>query len=177
MSQNLSDDMEYPSSSLLTNFTTIEGDATDWGLNSAWMCSAWAAPGLSSSFACTSQFLMCHKGTWRLGHNSGFKVDYCLALDNSQVMDNACALRSSPAIMIIVTGPNLFKCFCIAWTTYLYRRDSWSPNTRSSMSENVSNRIKGDRERRLLHLVPLAMQLLVFLTSAMNIHKVWICRI
>lgn len=163
MSQSLSDDTEHPSSSLLTNFTTIEGDGTYWGLNSDWMCSAWAAPGRRSSFACTSQFLMTHTDTWTLGYNFGFKVDYCLALDNGQVMDNAYALRSSPAIMIIVTGLNLFKCFCIAWTISLHRRDSWSRNAKSSVSEHVSDRRKEHQERRLLHLVTLGDAVASFL--------------
>jgi hypothetical protein len=66
MSQRLSDDRDYPESSLLSNFTTIEGLGTDWGLNSDWMCSAWAAWGHRSSMAYTEQFLMPYNKTWTL---------------------------------------------------------------------------------------------------------------
>ncbi|KAG9196600.1 hypothetical protein G6011_01721 [Alternaria panax] len=154
MSDKFSSDVGHPSSSLLTSFNTLESNGSDWGLNSDWMCSQWARPGVRSSFACTEPFLMPYNdtwtllpsnGTWSFGHNSGFKVDHCLTLGNDQPMDHACALRFSPAILVIVTALNLFKCFCIACTVYLYWQDSYTPsasqtseNERSSLSHLVT---------------------------------------
>jgi hypothetical protein len=112
-------------SSLLRNFTTIDGDGTDWGLNSDWMCSIWALPGFRSSKTCTEQFLMPYNETWTINLNNEvwFKVDHCLSEDSSWDMNTACALRSSPVILTMVAGINFIKCICIAYITYLYKGD------------------------------------------------------
>jgi hypothetical protein len=106
MSQRLSDDRVHPGSSLLSNFTTIEGPGTDWGLNSDWMCSAWAVWGHRSSMAYTEQFLMNYNETWTLAQlqirEHWIEVDYCLPMAQNRPMDAACALRLSPAILYIV---------------------------------------------------------------------------
>lgn len=160
MSQQLSDDVGNPTSSLLANFTTIM-DGSDWGLNSDWMCSAWALPGLRSSFTCTEKFLMPFNDTWTLDHSYGkvstgsaaFKVDYCLALDNDRSMDHGCALRLSPIILMIVTGLNLFKCICIACTAFFHRHDSYRPHSKVSSTENDNRYEQSSRQSKSLHLV------------------------
>jgi hypothetical protein len=63
MSHGLFDDEMNHSSSLLNNFTTIK-DGSDWGLNSDWICSAWAAPGRLSGVACTEKFIASFADTW-----------------------------------------------------------------------------------------------------------------
>lgn len=164
MSDELSDDSDHPRSSLLTNFTTIEGPGSDWGLNSDWMCSSWALPGLRSSFACTETFLMPYNKTWTLGNNSGFKVDHCLALDNGKIMNNACALRFSPVILIIVTALNLFKCVCIGSTVYLHWHDSYTPHaSRGMRHKGRSYQNISEQKRNLRHLVTLGDAIASFL--------------
>jgi hypothetical protein len=158
-----SDDAENPSSSLLTNFTRVEGQGTDWGLNSDWMCSARALPGQRSSFTCTEQFLMPYNGTWMLDHNSGFKVAYCLVLNNSRIMDDACALRFSPAILVMVTVLNLFKCFCIACTLYFHWHDRYTISTQRSSAADERHGGNLAQKQNLLHLVTLGDAIASFL--------------
>jgi len=126
MSDNMSSDPTNPRSSLLRNFTTIEGAGSDWALNNDWMCSAWAPPGRRSSVACTANFLELHADTWTLFvlKGDGVKVDYCLPMGDVRPMEDKCALRLSSVIFAIVTALNLFKCICIAYTAHLHRQIS-----------------------------------------------------
>jgi hypothetical protein len=74
MSHGLSDDEMNHRSSLLNNFTTIK-DGSDWGLNSDWICSAWAAPGRLSGVACTEKFIASFADTWTLRLWTGLEPD------------------------------------------------------------------------------------------------------
>ena len=74
--------------------------------------------------------------TWTLRKNEKetelwSKVAYCLPANGPKFMEASCALRLSPAIMIIVTGLNLFKCVCIAYTAYLHSRATRASESRS----------------------------------------------
>jgi hypothetical protein len=176
MSDGTSNDKSNPGSSLLANYTTIEGPGTDWGLNSDWMCSAWAPPGGTSSVACTQKFIASFVETWtlRLSPTVGIKpgdgdvyskgrmkVDHCLISDEGRSMESACALRVSPTILSIVTILNFFKCVCIAWTAYLYRRDCRTSDTAARKSP--SERIKKNSKRAMLHLVTIGDAIASFL--------------
>jgi hypothetical protein len=171
MSNRKSNDVINPGSSLLANFTTIEGPGTDWGLNSDWMCSAWAPPGGSSPVACTEKFIATFADTWTLRlsptvgikpgdvySEGGMKVDYCLVMDEGRSMESACALRVSPTILLIVTILNMFKCICIAWTAYLYRRDCRTPYNPGDSVEHMSS-------KTLLHLVTIGDAIASFLEN------------
>jgi hypothetical protein len=106
---------------------------------------------------------MPYNGTWTLDHNSGFKVDYCLVLNNSRAMDDTCALRFSPAILVMVTVLNLFKCFCIACTLYFHWHDRYTISTQRSSAADERHGGNLAQKQNLLHLVTLGDAIASFL--------------
>lgn len=128
MLQGDSLDTANASSSLLKNFTSISNLGSDWSLNNDWMCTKWAPPGFLSSKACTKEFLLPQVDKWTLqvdwDRSIWPKVDSCIPLGEVHPMGDKCALRESSTILAIVTGLNLVKCICIAYTARLHNRFS-----------------------------------------------------
>jgi hypothetical protein len=127
--------------------------------------------------ACTEKFIASFAHTWTLRLWTGLepddvytdvlvKVDYYLVMDEGRSIHSACALRVSPIILAIVTILTSFKCVCIAWTAYLYRRDCRTPysSPKSARTNKLSNRAS-------LHLVTVGDVIASFLEEEDNFTK------
>lgn len=118
-----------PASSLISNYTNTR-QPTDWNKAYAWMCSAWGSLGRASNTWCTWEFLSPHATNWTLTtydyydrQNTRFlwaKVDFCISGGPPQSMNEKCALRFSPAIMVTVCILNFIKFICICYTAWLH---------------------------------------------------------
>lgn len=121
-----------PASSLISNYTNTR-QPTDWNKAYAWMCSAWGSLGRASNTWCTWEFLSPHATNWTLTtydyydrQNTRFlwaKVDFCISGGPPQSMNEKCALRFSPAIMVTVCILNYLVTIGDAIASFLENED------------------------------------------------------
>lgn len=107
-----------------------------WPLVNSWICMEWWTAVDIPSIACTEDFIRHHIENWTwvsFNYTDGwvqaetYEIAYCLSDGNeSAVMDEKCALRFSPPILIVVCILNLLKCLAIGYTISLNRHPGQS---------------------------------------------------
>ena len=130
------------SSSLLFEANNFDGRA-NWIWAQAWLCSAFAQPGLPPVTWCTTEYLLTKEAEWTIKENTWLsngtvdislwvKVDHCLSA-GVESLDSFCALRYSPLVLFMVCLLNVVKCAAIYYTAYLHHRSGANPRETASL--------------------------------------------